>query len=162
MRAARAAVAELPARVLLTIGRGTDDACLGEIPANTHVEPWIAQHDALDHTTVVACHGGSGTVLGALAAGVPLVICPLFADQAANGRMIESAHAGRVVPGRALAPGSLRGLEPDDVAPLRETIQRVLDDPTYRDAARRVAAELATTPTGDNVVKSLPSRAREH
>ena len=50
----------------------------------------------------------------------------------------------------------------DDVAPLRETIQRVLDDPTYRDAARRVAAELATTPTLDNVVKSLPSRAREH
>ena len=160
--AALAAVAELPARVLLTVGRVTDGACLGEIPSNTHVEPWIAQHNVLDHATVVACHGGSGTVLGALGAGVPLVICPLFADQAANGRMIESAHAGRVVPGRALAPGSLRGLGPDDVAPLRETIQRVLDDRTYRDAARRIAAELATTPTLDNVVESLLSRAREH
>jgi MGT family glycosyltransferase len=154
------AVAELPARVLLTVGRAMDVSCLGEIPANTRVEPWIPQHDVLDHATVVACHGGSGTVFGALAAGVPLVICPLFADQSANGRVIESARAGRVVAGRSLAPGGLRGLGPDDVAPLRDAIERVLDDPSYRRAANRIAAELAVTPTLDSVVESLLSRAR--
>jgi MGT family glycosyltransferase len=158
-RSALDAVAERPARVLLTIGRALDPACLGEIPANTHVEPWIPQHDVLDHATVVACHGGSGTVFGALAAGVPLVICPLFADQSANGRVIESAHAGRVVAGRSLAPGSLRGLGSDDVAPLRDAIERVLDDPSYRQAISRIAAELAITPTLDHVVESLLSQA---
>jgi MGT family glycosyltransferase len=159
-RSALDAVAELPARVLLTVGRAMDAACLGEIPENTHVESWIPQHEVLDHAAVVACHGGSGTVFGALAAGVPLVICPLFADQSANGRLIESAHAGRVVAGRSLAPGSLRGLGPDDVAPLQHAIERVLDEPRYRQAANRIAAELAITPTLDNVVESLLNRAR--
>ena len=115
----------------------------------------------LDHAAVVACHGGSGTVFGALAAGVPLVICPLFADQSANGRVIESAHAGRVVAGRSLAPGSLRGLAPGDVAPLRDAIARVLNDSSYRQAAERIAAELTNTPTLDTVVGSLLSQAKE-
>ena len=160
-RSALDAVAELPARVLLTVGRAMDAARLGEIPANTHVEPWVPQHDVLDHAAVVACHGGSGTVFGALAQGVPLVICPLFADQSANGRLIESARAGRVVAGRSLAPGSLRGLDPDDVAPLREAIERVLEDPSYRQAANRIATELANTPTLDTVLEALLSRASQ-
>jgi UDP:flavonoid glycosyltransferase YjiC (YdhE family) len=159
-RSALDAVAELPARVLLTIGRATDAAGLGEIPANTHVESWVPQHEVLDHAAVVACHGGSGTVFGALAAGVPLVICPLFADQSANGRVIESAHAGRMVAGRSLAPGALRGLGPGDVPPLREAVQGVLDDPSYRQSATRIAAELASTATLDTVVASLLSQAR--
>jgi UDP:flavonoid glycosyltransferase YjiC (YdhE family) len=159
-RSALEAVAELPVRVLLTVGRATDVTCLGEIPANTHVESWIPQHDVLDHAAVVACHGGSGTVLGALTAGVPLVICPLFADQSANGRVIEGAHAGRVVAGRSLAPGSLRGLAPGDVAPLRDAIARVLNDSSYRQAARRIATELTNTPTLDTVLGSLLSQAR--
>jgi UDP-N-acetylglucosamine:LPS N-acetylglucosamine transferase len=159
LRSALDAVAQLPARVLLTVGRATDAACLGEIPANTHVEPWIPQHDVLDHAAVVACHGGSGTVFGALAAGVPVVICPLFADQSANGRVIQSAHVGRVVAGRVLAPGGLRGMGPDDVVPLREAIERVLNDPSYRQAAHRIAAELASIPTLDDVVQSLLSQA---
>jgi UDP:flavonoid glycosyltransferase YjiC (YdhE family) len=158
-RSALDAVAELPARVLLTVGRAMDGVCLGEIPANTHVEPGVPQHDVLAHVTVVACHGGSGTVFGALAYGVPLVVCPLFADQSANGQVIERAHAGRVVAGRSLAPGSLRGLGPDDVAPLREAIERVLHDPSHRQAGDRIAAELAITPTLDNVVESPRSRA---
>jgi hypothetical protein len=160
-RSALDAVAELPARVLLTIGRATDAACLGEIPANTHVERWLPQGDVLGHAAVVACHGGSGTVFAALAAGVPLVICPLFADQSANGRVIESAHAGRVVARRSLAPGALRGLGPDDVAPLRDAVQRVLDDPSYRQAANRIAAELGSTPTLDYVVGSLLRKASD-
>jgi UDP:flavonoid glycosyltransferase YjiC (YdhE family) len=154
-RSALDAVSQLPARVLLTVGRATDPDQLGQIPENTHVEAWIPQHDVLRHAAVVACHGGSGTAFGALAAGVPLVICPLFADQSANGTVIEGAQAGRVVAGRALAPGSLRALGPDDVSPFREAIEHVLHEPRYRQAAGRIAAEMATTPTLDKVVQAL-------
>jgi UDP-glucoronosyl and UDP-glucosyl transferase len=149
------AVAELPARVLLTVGRATDIAALGEIPVNTHVEHWVAQDDILPHAAVVACHGGTGTTLGALAAGVPLVICPLFADQSANGRMIENAHAGRIVAGRSLAPGSLHSLGPGDAKPLRDAIEQVLTEPDYRHGAQRIAAELAATPTLDAILQPL-------
>ena len=158
-RSALDAVADLPARVLLTVGRATDIHGLGEIPRNTHIEQWVAQHDVLRHAAVVACHGGSGTTVGALAAGVPLVICPLFADQSANGRVIERAHAGRLVAGRALAPGSLRDLGPDDVAPLRDAIEHVLREPQYRQAADRIAAELAAAPTLDEIVEPLLDRS---
>ena len=43
--------------------------------------------------TLVVCHGGSGTVLGALAAGLPLVILPLFADQLVNARTPSRTRA---------------------------------------------------------------------
>jgi UDP:flavonoid glycosyltransferase YjiC (YdhE family) len=46
----------------------------------------------------VVCHGGSGTVLGTLSAGVPLIVVPLFADQADNARRVEAVGAGLVAP----------------------------------------------------------------
>jgi UDP:flavonoid glycosyltransferase YjiC (YdhE family) len=44
-----------------------------------------------------ACHGGSGTTLGALAAGLPLVVVPLFADQPVNARRVAAVGAGLAV-----------------------------------------------------------------
>jgi hypothetical protein len=44
----------------------------------------------LPHAALVVCHGGSGSTFGALAAGVPLVIWPLFADQFRNGRAVQA------------------------------------------------------------------------
>jgi UDP:flavonoid glycosyltransferase YjiC (YdhE family) len=157
-RSALDAVSGLSARVLLTVGRAIDIASLGNIPENTRVEPWVAQPDVLTHAEMVVCHGGSGTTMAALAAGVPLVICPLFADQAANGRVIETARAGVVVTGRALGLGELRGLGPDDVAPLTAAIEHVLHQPAYGQAARGIAAELAALPTLDQVAEMLLTR----
>lgn len=158
-RTALDAVSGVPARVLLTIGRGMDAGRLGPVPDNTHVEQWVPQSDVLADAAVVVCHGGSGTTFGALSAGVPLVICPLFADQAMNGRVVERGECGLVVPGRDLAVGELRGLGPSDVAPLRDAVERVLDEPAYRTAAQRVAAELAAERTADELVERLIAEA---
>jgi len=149
------AVLGLAARVLLTVGRGIDPGRLGPVPDNTHVEQWAPQSDVLVHAAAVVCHGGSGTTFGALSAGVPLVICPLFADQSMNGRVVESGGCGLVVRARDLAIGELRGLGPSDVAPLRDAIERVLGEPAYRAAAQRVAADLAAEPTPDQLIKPL-------
>ena len=92
-RTALAAVEGLPARVLLTVGRSFDPSLLGPPPANVHVERWVDQADVLAEAAVVVCHGGSGTVFGALAAGVPLVIVPGFADQ--FERATRRGHARR-------------------------------------------------------------------
>jgi UDP:flavonoid glycosyltransferase YjiC (YdhE family) len=154
-RTALEAVSGLPARVLLTVGRGLDAGRLGPVPDNTHVEQWVPQSDVLADAAVVVCHGGSGTTFGALSAGVPLVVCPLFADQSRNGRIVESGGCGLVVRGRDLAVGELRGLGPSDVAPLRDAVERVLDDPAYRAAAQGVAAELAGERTADELVEQL-------
>jgi UDP:flavonoid glycosyltransferase YjiC (YdhE family) len=149
------AVSGLAARVLLTVGRAIEPGRLVPVPENTHVEQWVPQSDVLADAATVVCHGGSGTTFGALAAGVPLVICPLFADQSINGRVVEKARCGLVVRGRDLAVGELRALGPSDVAPLRDAIEHVLREPAYRAAARQVAAELAAMPTPDQLIKQL-------
>jgi UDP:flavonoid glycosyltransferase YjiC (YdhE family) len=67
------------------------------VPENVRVERWVPQAEALAQASLVVCHGGSGTVLGALAANLPLVIMPLFADQFANARTLAGAGAAAVV-----------------------------------------------------------------
>ena len=67
--------------MLLTTGADLD---LGPVPPNVTVERWVPQTRRARRARLVVCHGGSGTVLGTLAAGLPLIILPLFADQATN------------------------------------------------------------------------------
>lgn len=154
-RTALDAVATLPARVLLTVGRAVDPVQLGRIPENVRVERWVSHPEVFRHARLVVCHGGSGTVCGALAAGLPLVMCPLFADQAANGRLIERARAGVVVSAGERGRGGLARLGPAEVAPLRTAIESVLGDPALRAGARRIAAEIAVTPTLERTLADL-------
>ncbi len=145
-RMALKAVERTSARVLLTVGRRFDASTLGPVPPNVHVEPWIDQARVLDHADLVVCHGGSGTTLAALAAGVPLVMVPLFADQFENARRVAATRAGQVV--ETTAPQITRSIED------------VLGDVTYRDRARAIAAEMAATATVEEVLTRLPSRRR--
>jgi UDP:flavonoid glycosyltransferase YjiC (YdhE family) len=154
-RTALDAVADLRARVLVTVGHAFDADRIGAVPANTHVESWVAQTDVLRQAAVVVCHGGSGTTFGALAAGVPLVVCPLFADQPCNGRLVDAAGAGLLVTPQKAPAGALRALGPADVAPLRAAIERVMHDSTYRDAAHGVAVEMEHVPTLEEVLRGL-------
>ena len=154
-RTALDAVAGLPARVLLTVGRGIDPLSLGPLPENARVEQWVDQEEVLREATVVICHGGSGTTFGALAAGVPLVICPMFADQFHNGQAVQDAGAGVVVRSAATPAGGLRLLTPNDAEGLRQAVEDVLDQPAYRDAATRIASEMSAMPALDEVVTRL-------
>jgi len=93
--AAIAAIAPLPARLLVTIGTDRDPAELGAVPPNVHVERWVAQDDVAPHAAAIVSHGGYGTTIGALRHGVPLVVLPLFsADQWANAAAVARAGAG--------------------------------------------------------------------
>lgn len=158
-RTALVAVSELPARVLLTVGTAFDVGQLGPVAPNTHVERWVRQADVLAHAAVVVCHGGSGTTFGTLAAGVPVVSCPLFADQGTNSRLIETAGVGLRVASSSDRDGGLRILGPADVTPLQRAIQRLLDDPTYRRAAGQIKAELVATPALDDVISKHLARS---
>lgn len=156
-RCALAAVSGLPVRVLLTIGRDADASALGPIPANVHVEAWVPQSDVLGDAALVVCHGGSGTTFGALAAGVPLVVVPLFADQPANARLVAEAGAGLAVLPTAGPEGAMGVPGPDDTPRLRAAIESVLADRAYRDVADRLAAEMRALPGVDALLDTLVS-----
>src|SRR5215207_4897183 len=151
--AAMRAVAELPVRVLLTVGRDLDLDALPDSPDNVRVERWVPQQEVLGHAAAAVVHGGSGSTLGALAAGVPLVVMPLFADQPQNARRVAEVGAGLAVePNR------------DDMAatagPLRDAINSVLTEPSYRERARALADELRAEPSVDEVVPLFEGFAR--
>lgn len=150
---ALSAVADLPVRVLLTVGRELDLDALSEVPDNVHVERWVPQQDVLAHSAAAVVHGGSGSTLGAIAAGVPLVVVPLFADQPMNARRIAEVGAGLAVePDRANVQATLE--------PLRSAIETVLEDPAYGERARAIADEVRAEPPVDEAVPLLQSLAR--
>jgi UDP:flavonoid glycosyltransferase YjiC (YdhE family) len=152
------AVAEVDARVLLTVGRHFDRGQLGPIPGHVHVEPWVDQADVLARAEVVVCHGGSGTSFGALAAGLPLVVVPLFADQFANGTRIAVAGAGIVVDTGTDRGGRTRPLDRRDARRIAEAIDTVLARASYRERARCFAAEMASAPSAVALLEGIIAR----
>ena len=145
-RVALTALADLPVRVLLTVGRSFDAASLDPVPANAYVTDWVPQADVLAHAALVICHGGSGTTFGALAAGVPVVVLPMFADQSANGRLVAASGVGRVVEPLGGTEAAMGRFGPDDVPAVRAAIEQTLSQDACREAAQRVADELSRMP----------------
>ncbi len=78
-------------------------------------------------------------MLGALAAGVPLVIAPMFADQPDNARSVEAAGAGVAV------------FEADS-ASFRAGIENVLRDSDFLVGAKRISSQMAGMPGIDEAV----------
>jgi UDP:flavonoid glycosyltransferase YjiC (YdhE family) len=155
-RMALKALTDLDVRVLLTVGDRFDRADLGAIPANVHVAAWVEQANVLGESDLVVCHGGSGTVLGAMAAGVPVVVVPIFADQFENGRRVAECGAGLLVePERGRADGPHRVLGDEDAPRIARAITAALADASYRRNARRVAIEMAAAPAVDDVLEGL-------
>jgi UDP:flavonoid glycosyltransferase YjiC (YdhE family) len=129
------ALATLPVQALLTTGDALDPASLGTIPDNVVALRFVPQAELLGHVRAVLCHGGSGTVLGTLAAGVPMVVLPLFADQPTNAAEVAKVGAGLSVP--------YAGATSDALA---QALTRVLGESSFSDRARALAAEMAALP----------------
>ncbi|WP_157163168.1 glycosyltransferase [Actinoalloteichus spitiensis] len=98
----------------------------------------------LTDARLVVAAGGSGTVLGALSRGVPLVLCPQGADQAITAARAAAAGVASVV-------GS-----PDE---LTGAVTRALQDQDLRTRAAELAADIASTPTPADVIAALTDPA---
>ncbi|MEO5665317.1 MAG: glycosyltransferase [Nocardioides sp.] len=139
-----AAISELPVRLLVSVGPDGDPGTLGELPANVQVEKWVDQAKVLERCAVVVSHAGSGTFLGALAAGRPQLCLPLAADQFRN-----SAGGARSGAALVLNPGEV------DAESITRAVSRLLSDDSFRDRARAVSAEIADMPSPREVVDVL-------
>jgi UDP:flavonoid glycosyltransferase YjiC (YdhE family) len=94
----------------------------------------------------VVAHGGSGTILGALAHGLPLLVVPQGADQHANADAIVEAGAGRCL-----------ARDETTVDAIRDSVRALLRNPGHRVAAQRVRAEIEAMPTAAETVSALRS-----
>jgi UDP:flavonoid glycosyltransferase YjiC (YdhE family) len=143
------ALVDQPIRVLLTIGKDLPLELLGDVPPNVHVERFVPQEEVLPHAAAILHHGGSGTTIGSLAAGVPMVVTPMFADQPFNAERVATTGAGIALP--------TRGATPDDI---RRALGRVLEEPSFREIARRCAQQIAGLSPVDDAGIELERLAR--
>jgi UDP:flavonoid glycosyltransferase YjiC (YdhE family) len=146
-----AGLRELPIDVVVTVGRHLDPDVVGPQPANVHVERYIPQSAVLPHCDLVVNHGGSGSVIGSLAHGVPMVVLPMGADQPLNAARCEQLHVGIVLDAIRATPRSVG-----------DAVTAVLDDRNYRVAAERIRDEIAALPGPNAAVTLLEQLARHH
>jgi MGT family glycosyltransferase len=125
-----AGLRQLPVRAVLTTGRAVDPA---EIQAGANVEVLQTAPHArvLREASVVVTHAGHGTVLKALAAGVPLVCIPMGRDQKDNTVRVLRLGAG------------IRLSKKSTPTQIAAAITEILERPQYLAAARRFAEVLA-------------------
>jgi UDP:flavonoid glycosyltransferase YjiC (YdhE family) len=144
-RAAVAAVGRLRDVVgVVTVGPHGDLDAFGSQPGHVHIARYIAQSDLLPRCAAVASHGGSGTLLGALAHGIPQVCLPQGADQFRNAQACDATGAGVALIGSAASTERIEA-----------ALRRVLDDPSLRRNAQRLATEIADMPSLDDAVTAL-------
>ena len=91
-RAALAGIRDVGVGLVVTVGPNGDPAAFGPQPARVVVERYIPQTRLLPVCDVVASHAGSGTVLGALALGIPQLCLPQAADQFLNAAAVARAY----------------------------------------------------------------------
>jgi UDP:flavonoid glycosyltransferase YjiC (YdhE family) len=149
LRQAIEGLAKLPVDVLVASGPSLTGADLGEMPENVRLEAWVPQGDLLPHVDLVVHHGGSGTTLGALAAGKVQLFVPQGADQFTNAHALVAAGAGSV-----LLPEELSA---DAVT---ELARRLLADEAMQAVAHRFRDEIAEMPSPESVAARLPTLVR--
>ena len=143
-----AGLRELPVDVVATVGRDIDPAELGPQPGNIRVEQYVSQAEILPRSSVVVSHAGSGSVLGALAHGVPMVLLPMGADQPFNAARCEELGVARVLDVIAATPDDMRG-----------AVAAVLSDWAYRTAAEGWRDEFSRLPGPEHAVGLLAQLA---
>jgi MGT family glycosyltransferase len=128
VRVALEALADEPVRVVATTNRARPQEPI-EVPGNAVLVNWLSYSQVLPQAALAICHGGHGTTMRALGAGVPVLCSPAAGDMAENAIRVAWAGAGLSLPWRLCRP-----------RPLRWAARRILADPQFRHRASELAA----------------------
>ncbi len=126
-----AALADGPYRVLVTAG----PANVSHLPRRENVAllAYLPHAEVLPQAALTVTHAGHGTVIASLAHGVPLLCLPNpAADQPALAAQLSALGVGLALDGETAKPPEIA-----------EAVRSILADPSYRMAARRIAARMA-------------------
>ena len=115
------------------------------LPTNVTTTDWLPFADVLPHVAGIVHHGGAGTTMTALAAGVPQIVVPGPGDRTEHARLIAVRGAGLAVPTSEMNAAAL---------------ERLVTDPALASSAQEVAAEIAATPPPADLVEPLVALVR--
>lgn len=134
---------ELDAEVLVSTGGAALDGW-GPLPANVRLARWLPMSAVLPGCAAVVHHGGSGTMFGALAAGIPQVVLPQGSDQPKNAEAVVRRGVGIAL------DTTTEGAEA-----IGKAVRQVLAEPSYGRAAQDVARENRSRPAPSAVVAQI-------
>lgn len=140
------ALGRLPVRGLITLGPAVEPDGI-DAPPNVTVVRSAPHNQVLEHASAVITHGGHGTTIKALAAGVPVLAIPLGRDQPDNAARLEHSGAGL-----RLKPAA----KPEEIA---RSIEALLTEDRFAAAARRVAEAIRAETATDLAVEELEAVA---
>jgi UDP:flavonoid glycosyltransferase YjiC (YdhE family) len=126
---------------VLALG-GASAESLGALPPNVRAFDWVPLNALLATCVAVVHHGGGGTTMTALEAGVPQLVLPNFADRFINSDAVRDRGVGF-------------SAEPDELD--AALLERLLTDERLRVAAHEVQAELQALPSPAEAVQRLAS-----
>lgn len=135
LRRTIAALSALPVRAVVTVGPALDRA---DFPgADNVLVVASASHAALmAQAALFVTHGGHGSVIRPLMAGLPLLVLPGLRDQRDNARRVVHRGAGLMLE---------RDASPEAIA---AAVRTVLEDSAYRQAARTLGDAITADLTG--------------
>jgi UDP:flavonoid glycosyltransferase YjiC (YdhE family) len=142
LRRVIAALGTLPVRGVVTTGPAINPEAL-TAPSNVTVLASAPHREVLQHAHAVVTHGGHGTVVKSLAAGVPIVLLPHGRDQADTAVRVTARGAGLTL---------RRTAHPRTIA---AAVRRVLGDPSYRTAAQQLGASVRRDADSAELVRQL-------
>jgi MGT family glycosyltransferase len=144
-----AALGALPVRAVVTVGPGLGTASFPEAP-NVHVCASAPHSAILRQASLTITHAGHGTVMRALAAGVPLVCLPMGRDQNDNAARVVARGAGV-----RLKPNA-------KVAAIQKAVRTVLDSSRYRANAQALGRQIVDDAARSPAISILEEVAAMH
>jgi UDP:flavonoid glycosyltransferase YjiC (YdhE family) len=136
MRTVVAAAAGLDADVILV----RPNRRLGQLPDNVQGVGWVSIPAVLPTCAGIVHHGGAGTALAALDAGVPQLIVNGAGDRRHNGKVVAGRGAGLAADERDLTAALLT---------------RLVTDKQLASAAAEVSSEMRAMPAPPELVPRL-------
>ena len=115
------------------------------LPPNVRTTEWLPFPTVFPAASGAVHHGGAGTLLTGLAAGIPQLVVPGAGDRRVNAEKLAARGAGLAVPLEQMSGADL---------------ERLVGDPGLTSAAREVADEIAAMPAPADVVDRVTSLAR--
>ena len=139
--------------LLVALGNDTSAGAIGPVPDNVHLEQYVPFERVLPRCSAVVTHGGFGTAAASVAAGVPMVVLPLGADQFATAMQVERLGIGVVVTGAEpleVDLGFIRGAFVNGstltAGEIRDAVKRVFDDDDIQSSALAQCGEIQAIP----------------
>src|SRR5207244_3193834 len=111
------------------------------------IERFLPQDSVLGGCDLDVSHGGSGSLLAALAHGLPSVLLPLGADQPHNAVRAEALGLARTLDAATVTP-----------AEITRAVAAALCDDVAATRARAVAAEIVARPGPEAALEQLVAR----